>query len=234
MLVVVGSRHDPSACEIVQQWERWGAALLSCEDLSASGWRYSPSDRAASRAVVSGQIIPDIAIRGVLVRRPWVLQEELTRIAPADREFVAAEMSAFLLAWLSQLPCRVLNRPRGTSLCGPNWWPQQWTHMAANVGCQVEPTRLQIPARAKAEGEETSYPAPQSVEAVVVGDRCLGDVSDDQAADAMKLAAAAGVALLAVWFVHANGRSRFVAANAMPDLKDSRVADAVREYLLAN
>ena len=106
--------------------------------------------------------------------------------------------------------------------------------MAGNVGCQVEPTRLQIPARAKAEGEETSYPAPQSVEAVVVGDRCLGDVSDDQAADAMKLAAAAGVALLAVWFVHANGRSRFVAANAMPDLKDSRVADAVREYLLAN
>ncbi|MEO8578526.1 MAG: hypothetical protein ABI556_17570 [Gemmatimonadales bacterium] len=234
MLVVVGSRHDSGACEIVRQWERWGAALLSCEDLSESGWRYSPSDRAASRAVVSGQIIPDTAIRGVLVRRPWVLQQELTQIVPADREFVAAEMSAFLLAWLSQLPCRVLNRPRGTSLCGPNWWPQQWAHMAANVGFQVEPIRLQIPAGAKAKGEENSYPAPQPVEAVVVGDRCLGDVSNDQAADAVKLAAAAGVALLAVWFVHANGRNRFVAANAMPDLKDCRVADAVREYLLAN
>ena len=72
------------------------------------------------------------------------------------------------------------------------------------------------------------------MKAVVIGDRCIGDVSDDQAADATKLAVAAGVALLAVWFVHANGGSRFVAANAMPDLKDSRVADAVREYLLAN
>jgi len=234
VLVVVGSRHDPGACEIVQQWERWGAALLSCEDLSAFGWRYSPSDRAASRAVVSGQIVPDIAIRGVLVRRRWVLQQELTHIAPADREFVAAEMSAVLLAWLSQLPCRVLNRPRGTSLCGPNWRPQQWAHMAANVGFQVEPIRWQVPGRAKAKGEEISYRAPQSVEAGVVGDRCLGDVNDDQAANAMKLAAAAGVALLAVWFGHANGRSRFVAANAMPDLKNSRVADAVREYLLAN
>ena len=234
MLVVVGSRHDPGACAIVQQWKRWGAALLSCEDLSASGWRYSPSDRAASRAVVSGQIVSDIAIRGVLVRRPWVLQQELTHIAPADREFVAAEMSAFLLAWLSQLPCRVLNRPRGTSLCGPNWWPQQWAHMAADVGCQVEPVRWQVPANARAKGKERSYPALQSVEAVVVGDRCLGEVSDDQAADAMKLAGAAGVALLAVWFAPANGRSRFIAANAMPDLKDSRVSDAVREYLLAN
>jgi hypothetical protein len=234
VLVVVGSRHDPSACEIVQQWERWGAALLSCEDLSASGWRYSPSDRAASRAVVSGHVIPDTAIRGVLVRRPWVLQQELTHIAPADREFVAAEMSAFLLAWLSQLPCRVLNRPRGTSLCGPNWQPQQWAHMAANVGFQVEPIRWQVPADARGKGEETSYLALQSVEAVVVGDRCLGDVSEDQAANATKLAAAAGVALLAVWFAHANSRSRFVAANAMPDLKDSRVTAAVREYLLAN
>jgi len=234
VLVVVGSRHDPDACEIVQQWEHWGAALLSCEDLSASGWRYSPSDRAASRAVVSGQVIPDTAIRGVLVRRPWVLQQELTHIAPADREFVAAEMSAFLLAWLSQLPCRVLNRPRGTSLCGPNWQPQQWAHMAANVGFQVEPIRWQVPAGARAKGEETSYLAPQSVEAVVVGDRCLGDVSDDQATHATKLAAAAGVSLLAVCFAHANGRSRFVAANAMPNLKDPRVADAVREYLLAN
>ena len=234
MLVVVGSRHDPGACEIVQQWERWGAALLSCEDLSASGWRYSPSDHAASRAVVSGQVIPDAAIRGVLVRRPWILQQELTWIAAADREFVAAEMSAFLLAWLSQLPCPVLNRPRGSSLCGPNWQPQQWAHMAANVGFPVEPSRWQVPPSARAKVEETSDRALQSVEAVVVGDRCLGDVNDDQAANAKNLAAAAGVALLAVFFGHANGRSRFVAANAMPDLKDSRVADAVREYLSAN
>ena len=106
--------------------------------------------------------------------------------------------------------------------------------MAANVGFQVEPIRWQVPAGARAKGEETSHLALQSVEAVVVGDRCLGDVSEDQAANATKLAAAAGVALLAVWFAHANGRSRFVAANAMPNLKDSRIADAVREYLLAN
>jgi hypothetical protein len=122
VLVVVGSRHDPDACEIVQQWERWGAALLSCEDLSASGWRYSPSDRAASRAVVSGQVIPDTAIRGVLVRRPWVLQQELTSIAPADREFVAAEMSAFLA---DAVPCRV-NRPLAPR-CGLNWQPAMGT-----------------------------------------------------------------------------------------------------------
>ncbi len=233
MLVVVASRHDPGACEIVQRWERWGAALLGCEDLSVPGWRYSPSNRAASRAVVSGRVVPDKSIRGVLLRRPLILEQELMHIAPADREFVAAEMSAFLLAWLSELPCPVLNRPQGASLCGPNWRPQQWAHMAAKAGFHVDPARCQIPADAKAEGEE-NLPAAQPVKAVVVGDRCLGDVSDAQAAAAIKLAAAAGVALLAVWLVPSKRRSRFVAANPMPDLNDSCVADAVCDYLLKN
>jgi hypothetical protein len=148
VLVVVGSRHDPGAREIVKQWENSGAALLSCEDLSSPGWRYCPTDRRASRAVIGKRVVPDKDIRGVLVRRPQVVQQELPYIAAADREFVAAEMTAFLLAWLSHLPCPVLNRPRGTSLCGPNWRPEQWTHAAAMIGIPVEPVRRQIPAPA--------------------------------------------------------------------------------------
>jgi hypothetical protein len=234
MLVVVGSRHDTGAWEIVTRWEREGTALLSCEDLSVPGWHYRLSDRRSSHAVVHGQIVRERDIRGVLVRRPCLLPQELTHIAPADREFVAAEMNAFLLAWLSQLSCRVLNRPRGTSLCGPDWRPQQWALAAASVGFQVEPTRWRVPADPRRNVQETPKQNRRLTEATVVGTRCLGDVNDDQAASAKRLAAKAGVALLAVWFVPCKGGSRFVAANPMPSLKDPDVADAVCEYLLAN
>jgi hypothetical protein len=183
---------------------------------------------------VHGRIVRERDIRGVLVRRPWLLQQELTHIAPEDREFVAAEMNAFLLAWLSQLSCRVLNRPRGASLCGPNWRPQQWALAAASVGFQVEPTRWQVPADAKTSVKETPKQNRRLIEATVVSTRCLGDVNDDQAASAKRLAAKAGVALLAVWFAPCKGGSRFVTANPMPSLKDPDVADAVCEYLLAN
>lgn len=227
MLVVVGSRHDPGACEIVRRWEPFGAALLSCEDLSVSGWRHHPTDRRSSRAVVDRAIVREKDIRGVLVRRPQLLPQELTHIAAADRAFVAAEMSAFLFAWLSHLQCRVLNRPRGISLCGPNWGPQQWTQAAAGAGLAVEPVRRQVPARGKAENGARDVP----VEAVVVGERCVGKVTAEQAAGARKLAAAAGVGLLGLWF--ASRANRFVAASAMPSLADAELADAVREHLLA-
>jgi hypothetical protein len=234
VLVVVGSRHDLGALELVKRWERWGAALLSCEDLSAPGWRYSPADRRASRAVIDGRIVREGDIRGVLVRRPHVLQQELAHIATADREFVAAEMSAFLFAWLSHLRCRVLNRPRGTSLCGPNWRPQQWIQAAARVGLEVEPIRQQVPARAKANVRNISRASRNPVQAVIVGERCLGEIRADQADGARKLAAAAGVGLLAVWFAPGNRTSRFVAASAMPSLAGVGVAEAVREHLLSS
>lgn len=216
MLVVVGSRHDPGACEIVRQWQPFGAALLACEDLSVSGWRFSPGERGSSQAVIGGHLVRESEIRGVLVRRPQVLQQELPHIAAADREFVAAEMTAFLFAWLSQLSCRVLNGPRGLSLCGPHWRPQQWHQAAAKLGLETVP--------------EESRTAPED-SVVIVGGRCLGAATAAQAAGAKKLAIAAGVSLLSVWF--APGTSRFLAASTMPSLSDRRVADAVREHLLA-
>jgi hypothetical protein len=234
MLVVVGSRHDKGASELVRRWKEQEAALLSCEDLSAPGWHYSPSDRKSSRAVVDGQIIREGDIRGVVVRRPWLVQEELTHIAPVDREFVAAEMNAFLLAWLSQLSCRVVNRPCGTSLCGPNWRPQQWTLAAASVGLQVEPTRWRVAGHAKTNVRRRPKKNRQLTQVIVVNTRCLGDVNDDLAAGAIRLAAKAGVTLLEVWFTSRKAGSRFVTAHPMPSLENSNIADAVCRYLLGS
>ena len=230
MLIVVGSRHDQGANAIVQQWERWDAALLSCEDLSTPGWRYNSEDRESSRAVVSGRIVREQAIRGVLVRRPCVLPQELMHLAAPDREFVAAEMTAFLVAWLNRLPCRVLNRPRGSALCGPGWRPQQWVMAAANAGLQPAVTRWDIPQRTKTDPSREPYPQR---EFVVVGRRCFGHAGKSEAANVRRLAAAAGVSLLGVWLSGVEGGTEFVAATPMPSLSDPAIADTVAKYLLS-
>jgi hypothetical protein len=50
-------------------------------------------------------------------------------------------MKAFLLSWLSQLNCLVLNRPTPLCLSGPSWRPEQWTYAAAQLGIPVQPLR---------------------------------------------------------------------------------------------
>jgi hypothetical protein len=231
VLVIVGSRHDSAACDLVARWARHGAALLTCEDLSVPGWRHLPFDRSASRAVVSGHVVREGEIRGVLVRRPWIIEQELTHIGGPDREYVAAEMNAFLLSWLAGLPCRVLNRPHGTSLCGPNWRPLQWVRAAACAGIAVEAARWRVPApRSRGPGTVPAAGVP-AIEVTVVGDRCLGAPSHAFAAGAKRLAAIANAGLLAVRFRPGEQAPHFVSGTAMPSLKAAEVAEAVCDYL---
>jgi hypothetical protein len=233
MLVIVGSRHDQAACDIVTRWAPHEAELLTCEDLSTPGWRHRLFDRSASRAVVGGHVVREGDIRGVLVRRPWILEQELTHVSASDREYAAAEMNAFLLSWLESLPCRVLNRPIGTSLCGPNWRPLQWARAAAGAGLAIEATRWRVPASRRRQPPVAVGAAETPIDVTVVGDQCLGAPDDLYAEGAKRLAAIAHVGLLSVRFVSAERSPVFVSASAMPSLKDEEVAQAVCDYLLA-
>jgi hypothetical protein len=232
VLVLVGSRHDQAARDIVGQWAAHEAALLTCEDLSTPGWRHRPFDPAASQAVVGEQVVPQRDIRGVLVRRPWIMEQELTRIAAPDREYVAAEMNAFLVSWLTSLQCRVLNRPSGTSLCGPNWRPLQWAKAAVGVGIPIAPTEWHIPSTRKRNARKApDGPAPP-IEVILLGERCFGAPDESYVKAVRSLAATADVSLLAVRFDGAEPTPRFLSATAMPSLKDVDVAKAVSDYLL--
>jgi hypothetical protein len=232
VLVVVGSRHDRAAHDIVARWASHDAALLTCEDLSTVGWQHRLPNRSASRAVVGGQIVREHDIRGVLVRRPCLLEQELIHIAASDREYVAAEMNAFLLSWLVHLPCPVLNRPDGSCLCGPNWRPLQWAQAAARAGMEVDETHRPVLKPLKRESRSAPIPADPPIEVTVVGGRSFGATDSAHATSAQGLAAIAGVDLLAVRFAAGAGTPRFISANAMPNLKDADVAQAVCDYLL--
>lgn len=228
MLVIVGSHHDRVARDLVAAWGP-DAALLTCEDLSTRGWRYHLCDRAASRAVVAGHVLPESAIDGVVVRRLAILPDELGHVAVADRAYAAAEMHAFLFSWLSSLTCPVLNRPAGTSLCGPDWRPLQWVHMARLAGLDTDVVHCRVPAprRRVAEAHVTTS-APWQVN--VVGQQCLGAPDVRYEAAAKRLAAFTRTALLTVRFHAERSGPCFHSASPLPDMSDARLAQAVRDH----
>ena len=230
MLVIVASRHDRRALELATGWASSNARLLSCEDLSKPGWRYYPGNPEGSVAVVDGQTVPVIDFRGVLTLRPAILREELGHIAAADRDYVAAEMNAFLIAFLSSLRCRILNRPTPLSLSGPNWRAEQWTRSASALGIPVRPVKRHIPWDGVASADTQTK---KSVEVTVAGAHCFGDVAKPLARQAQQLARAAKAELLSVWFSGPEPGSQFLGVNLWPDLRRADVAAAVQDHLLA-
>jgi hypothetical protein len=51
-VVIVASRFDEEAQALVERWSADRAAILTCEDLSASGCVYEPNHPHSSMAVV--------------------------------------------------------------------------------------------------------------------------------------------------------------------------------------
>lgn len=180
--------------------------------------------------MVGGRVVPTAAIGGVLTRRIRVEEWELGRIVPADRAYVAAEMTAFLLAWLADLACPVLNRPAPGCLAGPRWLPEQWALAAARLGLPVRPVRRRATRRRRPDRATSAGEAPP-VTATVVGDRCLGPVDAALANAARRLAAASGAALLAVHFGGDRAGAPFLGADPWPDIAAPEVADAILAFL---
>jgi hypothetical protein len=172
---------------------------------------------------MGGETVPAAEIEGVLIRRSRVLEWELDHVVPKDRAYVAAEMTAFLRAWLSGLGCPVLNRPAPNCLSGPGWCREQWVRTAARLGIPVRPVRWRF------EGP-TDAPEP-TFTATVVGDRCPDAADARSAAWASCLARAAGVALLAVHFGESEAGFELLDADPWPDVSSPEVADAILEHL---
>lgn len=223
MLVVVASRLDEGAAALVRRGSE--VRVLSCEDLSTPGWRHRPGAPESSTAVVGGEVIPSAEIEGVLVRRARVLGWETSRLAPADRAYAAAEMTAFLRSWLCGLGCPVLNLPSATCLSGPGWCREEWLLAAARLGIPVRTVRRSLDPREDSPQDEPAFMA------TVVGERCLGAPDREASAWAARLARAANVDLLAVRFGEGDAGPELLDADPWADVSVPEVADAVLEYL---
>jgi hypothetical protein len=210
VIAVVASRLDPESRSVVADWSTADAALLSAEDLTSAGWTFNVGDARSGSAVIDGRRIKTAEITAVLTRRPSVLPEELTRIHPDDRAYVAAETNAFLVAWLSALPCVVVNRPTTTSLCGPLWDALHWRCAATAIGLPW-----------------SDDDAADAHDVVVCGEQCVFARSTEEASAAIALARSVGTDLLGVQF----RRGRISAVSVTPSLADRDVRACLLDHL---
>jgi len=229
VLVVLANRADATAAELVSAWAAHNAALLTAEDLSRAGWRHHPGIDEASTAVIGGRVVPVREIDAVLTRLPCVTEADLPHIVAEDRNYVAMEMTSFLVAWLSALECTVINKPRPACLTGPNWREAEWVRLAAQLGMRVRTLRRECAPGANV--------APRVFEGVpaavtVIGKSRFGFVDETLKEQAGRLAQAAGVDLLTVFFSNASSSSaEFLGVSLCPDLSPPDVASSVLELL---
>jgi hypothetical protein len=221
MILVLANSRDLQARRLVEAWRAHDARLLALADLSRTGWRHYLGEVGPETAVASGEVIPAASINGVITRIPWVTPEDLLHVVDGDRHYVAAEISAFLIAWLTQLTCPVINRAATNSLMGAPHAAEGWAAIAARAGLRLPWTRRMFPAP-----PEPAWP-PEAVTVSILGDRCFGNVDPALADQACRLAAAANVELLAVTFSHAAADAAFLGAHLWPDVSLPELAAAL-------
>ncbi|MEU3620127.1 hypothetical protein ABZ725_48805 [Streptomyces sp. NPDC006872] len=239
MIVVLASPRDIGARRLVDVWGAGRARLLTVDDLSRPGWRVHTENPAASRAVVSGEVVEAGELVGVVTRLPAVTAGEIRRIRAQDRDYAASEMSAFLNYWLSVLPCPVLNPPAPSGLCGPGWRPEQWVLTARRLGVPVRPRSRELPPYLPDDGNCGGSPGSRAhgspsggagIQVTVIGDRCIGGEAHGVAGPAKALAAAAGVPMLTTVFEEHGSDVRFVDAHPWTNAFDLRVTDALLDH----
>jgi hypothetical protein len=221
LIIILGKQEDETAAWLAERWRTHSAMVVSPFDLSQSGWVHYVGSPQHSRLRLGALDAGEEDVGGVLVRMASVEPQDLQHIAERDRAYVAAEMTAFLLAWLSGLACPVLNRPTSQSLGGPAFRKEQWVQFASRMGIPSAPSRRD--SRAMRSTREDNC----GCEVTVVGSACFGDADRILTQSARQLAASSGADLLSVSFTGRTADSEFVTANPWPDLRSPKIADAV-------
>jgi hypothetical protein len=226
VIVILASRFDKEAAELVTNLGV-SAAILSAEDLSSKGWRWRLGHETDGRAVVGGRRVATRDITAVLTRRPAIMAEELAHIVPTDRVYVAAEMTAFLVAWLHGLPCRVVNRPSAGNLGGPAWDRATWLVVAARLGIPVDLSPRRVPFEVESEPDTGS----DDIMLTVIGPHCFGTDDTHLTRHALRLAQASSVRVLGLRFTRSEGRLRQV--TVFPPLHQPEFVDPLLQCLVA-
>jgi hypothetical protein len=237
VIAVVTHPADAASAALARRWHAHDARLLTSADLSSPGWLVSNQGEEAAMVVVGGEPVPADQIAGVLVRTPAIGSAELGVIVLEDRDYCAAEMTAFLTWWLTGLPAPVINRPTALSLAGPGWRPATWHIVAQRAGLRSAAPRWRAERQhdhyAGAGSSRRQPPDGMRIEVVTVVDhRPIGTADALLAQQAVALARAAAAEALAVAFDTGSDPPGFLWAEPWVNIADPAVADALLESLL--
>jgi len=222
VLVLVASAWDEDACAFAARHAEAGVVLLVPRDLSRAGWRFRLDDLAATAVVADGRRLRLGDARGVLMRLAAVTEADLPHIHAEDQAFVAAELTAFLLALLTQTNVPVVNRPTPQCLCGPAWSDAKWRKSAAGLGLPVRPLQWRV-ARDSDGGEEKQA----MFTVAVVNGACFGAEDKQIAAECRAIAKHAATEMLTLEFDGSTHSPLFLRARPHVHLGDLHIEAAV-------
>lgn len=231
-VLMFANAGDEVAAGFVRRYARCGVRLVTPRDLSRAGWLCEFRDGASSvQAVVDGRPVPQGRLAGVIARLGCVTTADLPHIEAGDRAYVAAEMRAFLAAWLHALPCPVLNRPSPTCLAG-NWWPpHKWVQTAVRLGIRVSVVEQRVDLGASRRRHHPTTRDASVTNVTIVGSRTIGRASPRLVRQARMLSHAAGLDCVTVQFSSPTDEAVFLGATLWPDLADVTIAEAVLRHL---
>jgi hypothetical protein len=200
------------------------AVIVTPLDLSRPGWTFhhDTSRRTGCNSLVA---FTATKLSAVIIRIVAVFPGHIPHVVARDREYVAAEMTAFLRAWLTGLSCPMLNSPTALCLSGPAWEMERWAMLGHRMGVPFVPMCRTIPMneRVPLAGSELC------TRVVVVGNEVVPDpdCSRDMVHRARALANYAGVYCAAVYFDRSGPAARVVSVDCWPNLSETVVLDAL-------
>jgi hypothetical protein len=222
VIVILAHPDDDGALWLDEALRRLGMAdveFVTVEQLVFSRrivHRMADTGDTGAIHLADGRVLRPEAISGLVNRVRHLPVQHFAGAAPGDREYAAAELSAFMLAWLNGVAGRVINPPRPLALDGSACEPTTLVHLAAMAGLPTMPWH-----QSTCEGESDEQPRLAASHSIVVlDDRVFGAVIPRGLQDAARrLAVLLGVPLLQVFlhqsnedgwrFVHATGRVDF-------------------------
>lgn len=143
MNVILCHPGDGAALALARAWRRRGTAvdLVTVEQLVYSRrivWQQDADGDRGEVVLHDGRRLRPEAIDLLINRIRWLPTDHFARAGATDREYAAAELSAFLLAWLNGIAGRVLNPPRPYALGGAEPGVMALHHYAALAGLPLD------------------------------------------------------------------------------------------------
>ncbi len=224
MILVIASELDTLARDIVTNWPRKHAILLTPRDLCTRGWRIELGLTEGVSVVASGTIVRLSEVSGVLSLLPYVFDYELFSIEESARKYVSAELRALLFYLLTRLRCPIINRPTAQNLSGPDWRHEQWALECQKV-CIPTKRTYRKSRSLPPHGNDSTL---QSIS--VIGNTSVANNDLPYRPNVVALAQCAGVTFLQVRFIEDAGSHCFHSVQLIPDLTDCNLVTAVQNY----
>lgn len=224
-VLVLATGEDASAQMLVDRLGEVAVAVRP-QDLSRPGWTYARTPGLRTGVSPRGRFRAD-RLSGVVSLISAVQSFDLTHVKAGDREYVAAEMTAFLRAWLTGLPCPVVNPATSTCLSGPALTAHEWVLLCAGLDIPAQPAHLSVPA---APNDRATPPVCR----VTV---CRGTATATGPCSAVllehgrRLAARVGAEWLAVSFDAGHGQAAVCQVETWPDLADPSTREVLAHAL---